>query len=150
MRTTQTVVKLLLVALAWSQPAPATDRTGDNIALGSTYTLDPPPNYGHCTDAETFGFGPADGREPGSPAGTAESRRNRRTAETVQHADCADSADRHRKFRLRFDRPRKSERDTGRARAGPSPTGAAQEITEIVKISKIWQRHDGAAKRHRE
>ena len=51
MKPTQTVVKLLLVVLAWSHPASATDRPGDNIALGSAYTLDPPPNYGLCTDA---------------------------------------------------------------------------------------------------
>ena len=38
----------------------------------------------HWTDTETFGFGPTDEREPGSSAGTAESRRNRRTARNGQ------------------------------------------------------------------
>ena len=41
----------LLLTLAWGQQAESVDRPRGNIALGATYTLDPPPNYGLCTDA---------------------------------------------------------------------------------------------------
>ena len=59
MKWTLAAVALLMVALAWAQDAavalsaPETiprDRPSENIALGATYTLEPGPNYGLCTD----------------------------------------------------------------------------------------------------
>ncbi|MCY3554515.1 MAG: hypothetical protein OXH56_04245, partial [Gemmatimonadetes bacterium] len=40
--------------LAWVQDAEAgpADRPSENIALGATYTMEPAPNYEHCTDAD--------------------------------------------------------------------------------------------------
>ncbi len=40
----------LIVALAWAQAAESADRPSGNIALGASYTLDPGPNYGLCSD----------------------------------------------------------------------------------------------------
>ena len=58
MKWTLAAVALLMAALAWAQDAAAqgasgtipTDRLGENIALGATYTLEPRPNYGLCSD----------------------------------------------------------------------------------------------------
>ena len=59
MKWTLAAVALLMVALAWAQDtavapsAPGTipaDRPSENIALGATYTLEPGPNYGLCSD----------------------------------------------------------------------------------------------------
>ena len=36
----------LLLTLAWGQQAESVDRPRGNIALGATYTLDPPPTTG--------------------------------------------------------------------------------------------------------
>ena len=59
MKWTLAAVTLLMAALAWAQDTavassasgtiPA-DRPSENIALGATYTLEPGPNYGLCTD----------------------------------------------------------------------------------------------------
>ena len=52
-------VALLTVARAWAQDtavapgavgAGPADRPDENIALGVTYTIDPGPNYGLCSD----------------------------------------------------------------------------------------------------
>ena len=59
MKRTLAAVALLMAALAWAQDtavaprAPGTipiDRPSENIALGASYTLEPGPNYGLCSD----------------------------------------------------------------------------------------------------
>ena len=59
MKWTLAAVALLMVALAWAQDtavAPSvpgtipTDRPSENIALGASYTIEPGPNYGLCSD----------------------------------------------------------------------------------------------------
>ena len=59
MKWTLAAVALLIVALAWAQdPAVVpsasgtipTDRPSENIALGASYTIEPGPNYGLCSD----------------------------------------------------------------------------------------------------
>ena len=60
MKRTLAAVALLMTALVWAQDtavalsAPGTiptDRPSENIALGATYTFEPGPNYGLCTDS---------------------------------------------------------------------------------------------------
>ena len=59
MKWTWAAVALLTVARAWAQDtavapgavgAGPADRPDENIALGVTYTIDPGPNYGLCSD----------------------------------------------------------------------------------------------------
>ncbi|MDE2812300.1 MAG: hypothetical protein OXM01_04715, partial [Gemmatimonadota bacterium] len=58
MKRTLAAVALLMAALAWAQDtavvphAPGTipNRPSENIALGASYTLEPGPNYGLCSD----------------------------------------------------------------------------------------------------
>ena len=58
MKRTLAAVALLVAALAWAKDMAAqgpsgtipADRPSENIALGATYTLEPGPNYGLCTD----------------------------------------------------------------------------------------------------
>ena len=54
MRWTLAAVASLMGVLAWVQDAEAgpADRPSENIALGATYTMEPAPNYEHCTDAD--------------------------------------------------------------------------------------------------
>ncbi len=52
MRPTLAAATSLIVALAWARAAEYVDRPSDNIALGASYTIDPSPNYGHCTDPD--------------------------------------------------------------------------------------------------
>ena len=60
MKSTLSAVVLLMAGLAWSQDAAVTpgtvprDRPSENIALGASYTLDPRPNYGLCTEPGDF------------------------------------------------------------------------------------------------
>ncbi len=50
MKRTLAAIGLLIVGLAWAQDT-AVDRPSENIALGASYTMEPAPNYEHCTDA---------------------------------------------------------------------------------------------------
>ena len=59
MKWISAAVALLMTALAWAQDkevapglsgAGPADRPSENIALGASYTLEPGPNYGLCTD----------------------------------------------------------------------------------------------------
>ena len=53
MKWTLTAVALLMGGLAWAQDEGVgrSDRPGENLALGASYTLDPAPNYEHSTDS---------------------------------------------------------------------------------------------------
>ena len=59
MKWTLAAVALLMASLAWAQDTAVvpsasgtipTDRPSENIALGATYTIEPGPNYGLCSD----------------------------------------------------------------------------------------------------
>ena len=54
MRWTLAAIASLMGALAWAQDAEAgpADRPSENIALGVSYTMEPAPNYEHCTDVD--------------------------------------------------------------------------------------------------
>ena len=60
MKGSISAVTLLMAGLVWGQDtavvsgtsgAKTADRPSENIALGASYTLEPAPNYGQCTDA---------------------------------------------------------------------------------------------------
>ena len=54
MKATLAAAALMTAGLAWApgaSGAASADRPGENMALGAGYTMQPAPNYEHCTDA---------------------------------------------------------------------------------------------------